>query len=301
MIARLDVQIHERAARIIGDVADRGECDFVREVAYQLPMHVIADIVGIPEPDRPRVFSLTDTLMRAADPSSGLTMDDHRAAELELYQYAHELGQEKRRHPADDVWSILAVAEITDEAGEPSRLTEVEHDIFFSILAIAGSETTRNAIAQGLMALIERPDQLAALRTRPDLLDTATDEMIRWASPVTQFGRTAMRDVELGGQQIATGDRVTLWYASANRDEKAFDDPFRFDVARHPNPHVSFGGGGVHYCLGAHLAKREIRTIFEQLLARFATIEQTGPPTWSVSGPDQSVGFSVDRLPVRLS
>jgi cytochrome P450 len=152
-----------------------------------------------------------------------------------------------------------------------------------------------------LAALAERPDDAHALRADPSLWDTATDEVIRWASPVTDFGRTATCDTELGGVQIAAGDRVALFYPSANRDERVFAEPFRFDVRRSPNPHVSFGGGGVHYCLGAHLARREIRTLFEQLLARFDDIEITGDVTWTGGGPDQSVAISVDRMPVRLT
>jgi cytochrome P450 len=300
MIARLDERIVLWTTRILDDVSERGECDFVRDIAYLLPMHLIADIVGIPEPDRPWVFARTDTLMRAADPRSGITREEHAVAQVELFQYAQQLGDEKRRAATDDVWSILALAEIDGADGQRTRLTEFELDMFFLVLSVAGSETTRNSISQGLMALVAHPDQEAALRTDPALLDTAVDEIIRWSSPVTSFGRTATRDVELGGQQILAGDRISLWYPSANRDERAFDDPFRFDIGRTPNPHVSFGGGGVHYCLGAHLAKREIRAIFEHLLARFDSIEITGAPIWMAGGPDQSVGVSVDRLPVRL-
>jgi cytochrome P450 len=301
MIARLDERIETWATRIVDDVAERGECDFVRDVAYLLPMQLIADIVGIPEADRPWVFARTDTMMRAADPQSSVTEEDHALAQIELFQYASRLGEEKRAHPADDVWSILANAEVDNDAGDRTSLTEHELDMFFLVLSIAGSETTRNTISQGLLALVAHPEQFERLRTDPDVLDTATEEMLRWSSPVMSFGRTATVDVELGGEMIRAGDRITMWYPSANRDERVFDDPFRFDVARTPNPHVSFGAGGVHYCLGAHLARREIRAIYQELLARFATIEVTGEPTWMVAGPDQSVGVSIDTLPVRCS
>ncbi len=172
--------------------------------------------------------------------------------------------------------------------------------MFFLILAIAGSETTRNVLSQGLFTLTHHPDQLAALRVAGTVSDVAADELVRWVSPVTSFGRTVVRDVELGGRALAAGDRVTLWFPSANRDDRVFEDPFRFDLERSPNRHVGFGGGGVHYCLGAHLARREIRTLFEQLLARFRDIEIVGEPQWMATGPDSSVALSIDHLPVRL-
>jgi cytochrome P450 len=300
MIARLDELIVRRAEAILTPVLARGECDFVRDVAYLLPMHLIADMVGIPEDDRPHVFGITDRFMRAGDPRSGLTPEARMAAQLELFQYAQALGEEKRRHPADDLWSLLAVAEVDDGEGGRVRLTGYELDLFFLLLSVAGSETTRNATSHGLLALLERPDQLAALRADPGLLETGADEIVRWASPVTCFTRAATRDTTLGGAAIRAGERVALFYASANRDERAFDEPFRFDLARNPNPHVGFGGRGAHFCLGAHLARRQIRTMFERLLARTDAIEPTAVPTWVAGGPDQSVAVSLDRLPVRL-
>ena len=199
MIARLDEQITRRAGEILDAVDERdGEVDFVRDIAYVLPMQLIGDIIGIPESDRPYVFGLTDVFMRAGDPESGLTPDDRERVQVDLYMYATELGARKRAQPEDDVWSILASAEIDDE-GERVRLSDFQLDVFFLILSVAGSETTRNAISQGLAALAERPDDLRALRNDPALWDTATDEIIRWASPVTDFGRTATRDTSLGG------------------------------------------------------------------------------------------------------
>jgi cytochrome P450 len=208
------------------------------------------------------------------------------------------LGDDKRARPADDVWSIIANAELDDGEGHAERLTELELDMFFVVLSIAGSETTRNTISQGLVALVEHPDQLEQLRRDPSILDTATEELIRWSSPVTSFGRTATVDTELGGAAIRAGDRIAMFYPSANRDERAFEEPFRFDVRRSPNPHVSFGGGGAHFCLGAHLARREIRAVYHELLKRAASIEILGEPTWTCPGPDQSVGVSIDSLPV---
>jgi cytochrome P450 len=302
MIARLDEQVQQRTREILDAVEARdGEVDFVRDVAYQLPMQLIGDIVGIPEADRSFVFSLTDTFMRAGDPCWGITEADREAKMLEMYQYATALGAEKRDHPADDVWSVLASAEIDDDNGERVRLSDFQLDLFFLVLTVAGSETTRNAISHGLLALLERPGDLAALRADPSLWDTATDEVVRWASPVTDFARTATRDTTLGGVDIAAGERVVLFYPSANRDEHEFAEPFRFDIRRSPNHHVSFGGGGAHYCLGAHLARREIRTLLAGLLARFGRIELTGETSWMVGGPDQSVAVSLDRMPVRLT
>ena len=301
MIARLDDRIDMWSRRIVDDIIERGDFDFVRDVAYLLPMQLIGDIIGIPEADRQWVFGRTDTLMRAADPRSSLTQGDHDLAQVELFQYAQRLGDEKRAHPADDVWSILANAELDDGEGGGEQLTELELDMFFLVLSIAGSETTRNTIAQGLLALRDHPEQLARLRRDPSLLEPATEEMIRWSSPVMSFARTATVDTDLGGQVIRAGDRISLLYPSANRDERAFTEPFRFDVTRSPNPHVGFGGGGVHFCLGAHLARREIRAIYQELLGRCGSIEVIGEPTWMVAGPDQSVGVSVDTLPVRVS
>jgi cytochrome P450 len=302
MIARLDEQVQQRTREILDAVEARdGEVDFVRDVAFQLPMQLIGDIIGIPEADRPYVFSLTDTVLRGGDPKSGIPAEERERQTFQLYEYATALGAEKRADPADDVWSVLASAEIEDDDGEHVRLTEFQLDLFFLVLSVAGSETTRNAISQGMIALLERPDELAALRADPSLWDTATDEVIRWASPVADFGRTVTRDTALGGVDIPAGDRVVLFYPSANRDERAFPDPFRFDIRRSPNHHVSFGGGGAHYCLGAHLARREVRTLLAAVLARFDRIELTGETTWMVGGPDQSVAVSLDRMPVRLS
>jgi cytochrome P450 len=263
-------------------------------------MHVIADIVGIPEADRPWIFERTDTVLRALDPASPLTLDDQRAAQIDLFTYAEQLTERKRREPADDVWTRIAQAEIPGEDGSVTRLEGLELEMFFVILAIAGSETTRNALSQGLLALVDHPDQLAELRERPELLPAAAEEIIRWASPVLFFGRTATRDIELGGTAIAAGDRVVLWYPSANRDERAFVEPFRFDIHREPNHHVSFGGGGPHHCLGANLARKEVQLLLGALIERF-DVAVEGPPQWSGGGPVSNVGVSVDRLPVRLT
>jgi cytochrome P450 len=290
MIGRLEEQIVGRTERILDDAEARGEVDFVPEIAYQLPMHVIADIVGIPEPDRPEVFRLTEIIMQAADPELGITPAARRDAEAGLFGYAHQLSVDKRANPTDDVWSILACGE----------LDQFELDMFFMVLTLAGSETTRNALTQGLMALLDNPDQLDDLRKDPSLMPTAAEEMLRWASPAICFARTVTRDTELGGQHLRSGDRVGLFYPSANRDEKAFPNASRFDIRRSPNPHVAFGGGGPHFCMGASLARCEVNVMTEALLHRFGTIEITGAATWMSAGPAATVGVAVQSLPVRL-
>lgn len=302
MIARLEENIEWRCERILDDVIARGDdiVDFVDDIAYLLPMHVIADIVGIPEADRPWVFKSIDYVLRSFDPAVGISETEQLTAQLELFEYAQRLAEKKRADPTDDIWTTLTRAEVPDDDGEPTALSDQELDSFFMILAVGGSETTRNVLAQGLTALVEQPDQIAALRADPSLLTDAADEMIRWASPVLMFGRTATRDVVLGDQPIGAGDRVVLWYPSANRDELAFTDPYRFDIHRRPNPHVSFGGGGPHYCLGANLAKKEVQVMLGAIIRRFATIELAGPAQWIGAGPVHNVGVSIDHLPVRL-
>jgi cholest-4-en-3-one 26-monooxygenase len=290
MVGRLEEQIQTRTARILDDAAARGALDFVPDIAYQLPMHVIADIVGIPEADRPEVFGLTDLIMRSTDPFQDISKEEQQRAEIALFTFAHELSAAKRAHPTDDVWSILAGGE----------LDELELDLFFMVLTFGGSETTRNALAQGLMALLDHPDQLADLRQDPSLLPTAVEEVLRWSSPVVCFGRTVTHDTELGGQQLRAGDRVGLFYPSANRDETVFADPFRFDIRRSPNPHISFGGGGPHFCLGASLARTELQVMIGAMLRRFAVIEITGEPVWMSAGPAAAVGVAVQSLPIRL-
>jgi cytochrome P450 len=300
MIKRLIDVIGVRTKLILDEAASMAECDFVRDIAYQLPMHVIADIVGIPEPDRRWVFERTELILRSLDPNSALTMKDHNRNQLELFTYAQELTERKRRDPSDDVWTLIAQAEIPSEDGTTQRLQGIELELFFAVLAVAGTETTRNAMSIGLLTLLENAHQLSELREQPELIDGATDEIIRWASPVMFFARTATCDTELGGERIRSGDRVVLWYPSANRDEREFEEPFRFDIHRSPNRHVSFGGGGPHYCLGANLARKEIEIMMSALLSRF-DIDLAGDVAWFGAGPVHNVGVSIDRMPVKLT
>jgi cytochrome P450 len=301
MTARLDARAREWAVTIVEGALERGDCDFVQEVAYQLPMHMIADIVGIPHADRAHLFDLVTALLTSTDPTTRLSVRERAAIERELFAYAHDLAAEKRRQPADDVWTLLTDAEIEHTDGSHTHLTELELDLFFMVLTIAGSETTRSAIASGLIALLDHPDQMERMRTEPAVMSGAIDEILRWASPVAYFRRTATEDIVMHDVQMRAGDRVTIWYPSANRDDAAFEHPFTFDITRSPNPHVSFGGGGLHYCLGANLAKREIRVMFQELLARVGEIEITGDPEYAVQGVGNPITLTLKRLPVHLT
>jgi cytochrome P450 len=301
MVRHLDDQARRWAVSIIDRAIARETCDFVQEVAYQLPMNMIADIVGIPVEDREHVFALTNEFLSGADPERGMSPDDHLGVQVQMFEYAQHLGRTKRAKPRDDVWTILSTVEVETDDGTRTALSEVELDLFFILLTVAGSETTRNAIALGLSALCEHPDQVELLRRDPGLMPGAVDEILRWSSPVAYFARRATRATEIRGVSIAPGDRVTMWYGSANRDDDVFANPFHFDIRRTPNPHVAFGGGGAHYCLGAHLARREITILFEELLARTRDIEVLQPPTFRALSIDNPVLTAVDALPVRLS
>jgi cholest-4-en-3-one 26-monooxygenase len=301
MISRLEEQARVWAAKIIDDALEHGTCDFVADVAYQLPMHMIADIVGIPVEDRSYLFQVTNNFIQGGAPGKRLSRDEQMALQVEMFEYAQELGRRKRANPQDDVWTLLATAEIETEEGERSAMGDVELDMFFMLLTLAGSETTRDAISFGLLALMENPEQLEILRSQPHVPRAAVDEIVRWASPVGYFARRATRDTEIRGVPIAEGQRITLWYPSANRDEGVFQDPFRFDVRRSPNEHLGFGGGGPHFCLGANLARCEITVLFEELLARTRDIELLGKPEYTALGIFNPVYFSLQHLPVRLA
>ncbi len=300
MVGRLEEQMRTWARSIVGEALERGTCNFVSEVAYKLPMHMIADIVGIPLEDRDWLFTLTNDFLLAGDPSRGLSRAQQMALQVEMFEYARKLGEEKRRNPRDDVWTILSTVEIETEDGGRTRLGELELDLFFMLLTVAGSETTRNAIALGLIALLEHPDQLETLRREPAAMEPAVEEILRWASPVSYFARRATRDTEIRGVRIGRGERITMWYPSANRDEEVFADPFRFDIRRTPNEHVAFGGGGPHYCLGANLARREIATLFDELLRRTREIEIIGEPVYAPLGIHNPILIALQDLPVRL-
>jgi cytochrome P450 len=301
MIGMLEERARSWAVAIIETALEKGTCNFVAEVAYQLPMHMIADIVGIPHADRDWLFGLTNDFLQGNARQEPITPEEHAAIQLQMFEYAQALGRDKRANTQDDVWTILSTVEVETDDGERTGLSELELDMFFLLLTLAGSETTRNAISSGLVALAEHPDQLAVLRTDPGAMKPAVEEILRWASPVSYFARRATVDTEIGGVAIAAGERIALWYPSANRDADAFDDPFRFDIARTPNPHVSFGGGGAHFCLGANLARLEIAILFEELLGRVRDVEIVGAPHFSVFGIYNPILLAMTELPVRLA
>jgi cholest-4-en-3-one 26-monooxygenase len=271
-VAKLEERMHEVTNAILDRVCENGECDFVVDVAAELPLQVIAEIMGVPQEDRHKVFDWSNRMVGSQDPEYHHDTEAAMMASMELFDYAHKLAVEKRLNPHDDIISILLQAEIDND-----RLSEIEFDLFFMLLAVAGNETTRNLISHGMLALIEHPDERARLLADPSLLPSAVEEMLRWGSPVMHFRRTASRDTELNGQKIAEGDKIVFWHISANRDETVFEDPYRFDITRSPNDHVAFGGGGPHFCLGANLARLEIRVMFQELMRRLPDMELAGP------------------------
>jgi cholest-4-en-3-one 26-monooxygenase len=275
MIDELEATIRERTRAILDKVGPRGECDFVVDVAAELPLQVIADILGVPQADRHKMFDWSNRMIGSEDPEYGVTQEQAQVASMELFAYAAKLAEDKR---AQDPRSADLISVLSDAEVEGEQLTQLEIDLFFMLLTVAGNETTRNLISHGLLMLLDNPDQLQRVRDQRELLPGAVDEMLRCASPVMHFRRTATKDLALGGTDIAEGDKVVIWYASANRDESVFDDPMRFDVERSPNEHVAFGGGGPHFCLGANLARMEIRVIFDELLNRWHDLELTGEP-----------------------
>ncbi|GIU90162.1 MAG: linalool 8-monooxygenase [Acidimicrobiia bacterium] len=277
-VARIEDTVREQAREIVERVAPLGECDFVSEIAAALPLQIICDMMGIPRADNKRIFELTNVILGVGDPEYVQSMEDLMAAGMELFQYGLALAEDRLANPRDDIATALMHAEIEDENGR-HRLTASELGSFFLLLVVAGNETTRNAISHGMLALTQHPDQRKRwLQDFEAVAPSAVEEIVRWATPVIHFRRTATRDTVVGGQAIRAGEKVVMFYNSANRDERAFDDPYRFDVTRTPNEHVGFGAGGPHFCLGANLARREIRVMFEELLHRLPDIEVTGEP-----------------------
>jgi cytochrome P450 len=288
----------EQVRKVTRAVLDRalplGEFDFVHEVSSEIPMQVFAEIMGIPQDERREIIDIGDRLLGNQDPEFATPPDDaHRnlpfshPAALEMFEFGRRLAAERRKHPKDDI--------ITQLAFEP--LTQREFDVYFVLLATAGNETTRHTITHGLLALLEFPDEMERLRADAELGKPAAEEMLRWATPVHHFRRTARHDTELAGTHIAAGDKVITWFVSGNRDDTVFEEPDRFDVGRQPNRHMAFGPGGIHHCMGAHLARMEIRIAFEELLSRSATIELVGPPERLRS----NFFNGIKRLPVRVT
>jgi cholest-4-en-3-one 26-monooxygenase len=272
MIGNLHDAIRERARLIVDGVVERGECEFINDVACELPLQVICDMIGVPEADRRQIFEWSNKLVGFDDPELQSTPEDGEIAAAEIYAYCDAIAGERRKNPRDDIMSTLVHAEVDGE-----RLSDLELNLFFVLLAVAGNETTRNLIAHSILALIEHPDARAELVADPSLMPVATEEMLRWGCSIQNFRRTATTDTEIRGVPIPAGDKAVIYYLSANRDPDAFDAPDTFDIRRDPNHHVAFGGGGVHFCLGANLARLEIRVMVEEVIRRMPDMELAGP------------------------
>jgi cholest-4-en-3-one 26-monooxygenase len=274
MITALVEEIERRAAVVIDNVCERGEVEFVEEIAAQVPVQMICEMIGLEPEVWPRMFELSNQLIGSRDdPDYQELPGGPQAGAMEVYMLCDAVAADRRVNPRDDIMTALVQAEIDGE-----RLDDAELNLFFITLIVAGNETTRNLINHSMLALIDHPDQAQRLRDDPSLWDTAVDEMLRWGSSIHNFRRTATKDTELRGVPIKEGYKVVMYYASANRDEDVFVDPHTFDVGRTPNDHLTFGGGGVHYCLGASLARAEIKATMRQIVERLPDLELAGPP-----------------------
>lgn len=285
--------VDQAARKIVDQVARRGECEVVAEISNLLPLVTICELLGVPREREGDMIQWVNEMVGSGDPEyqRGRTQQETLAAASQaLLGFFLQLSQQKREQPTDDLLTTLVQSEIDGAPLSPLDLLS-----YCYLLIIAGNETTRNTISGGLMALIEHPEQMALLRSDRSLLDTAVEEILRWVSPVIHFARLVTRDVEIGGQLIPAGEKVVMFYPSANRDEDIFDDPFRFDIARTPNDHLAFGGFGEHYCLGANLARLQLRTMFGHILDRLDEIELNGDIERLRSG---FVG-GIKRLPIR--
>ncbi len=290
----LKVRVDELAKHYVDKMLSVGpECDFVQEVAVNYPLYVIMSLLGIPESDFSRMLKLTQELFGSDDSEfkRGSSNQDQLPALLDMFGYFNDVTASRREHPTEDLASAIANARID---GEP--LSDIETVSYYLIVATAGHDTTSATISGGLHALVENPDQLHRLRDDPGLMPLATEEMIRWTTPVKEFMRTAAEDTEVRGVPIAAGESLLLSYVSGNRDEDVFTDAFRFDVGRDPNKHLAFGYG-VHFCLGAALARMEVSSFFSELVPRLGSIELTGNPEYVAT---TFVG-GLKHLPVRYS
>jgi cytochrome P450 len=281
------------SVRVLDGALPKGEFDFVEEISSEIPMQVFAEILGVPQEDRRLIVDMGDRILGNQDPEYAQPIEPaHRLLPFsspvaqEMFEFGRKVADARRRNPRGDIISLLVQAD----------LTQREFDVYFVLLATAGNETTRHTITHGLLALLEFPDQLERLRRDPALFAPAADEMLRWATAVHYFRRTTTRDTELAGTEIPAGAKVATWLVSGNRDEEVFEDPDAFDVGRYPNKHMAFGPGGIHHCLGAHLARLEVRIAFEELLKRVDGIELTGEPERLRS----NFFNGIKRLPVRV-
>ncbi len=294
-INRVEELIVERARaivdRLITEVPEQG-CDFVEHVAAALPLEIICEMMGIPADDYGKIYGWTNTILGVGDPEYVTSYDDLMTESLAMFTYAQELGQSRRDDPQDDITSVMMGAEVDGE-----QLTAQEFGSFFILLVVAGNETTRNAISHGMKALTDHPDQREVLWSDYEThARTAVEEIVRWATPVIHFRRTATDDTEIAGTPIRAGEKVVMYYASGNRDERVFDDPYRFDVTRPIQPaQIGFGAGGPHFCLGANLARRELIVMFDEIRRRLPDMRITGEPAYLQS----SFINGIKRLPCR--
>ncbi|MGD9704461.1 MAG: cytochrome P450 [Acidimicrobiia bacterium] len=278
-VAKIEEYVKTKARTIVDGVIERfpeRQCDFVEEIAAKLPLEVICEMMGIPKEDEQQVFHWTNVILGAGDPDYGGTFENLMTQVLAMFQYAQALGEDRLATPRDDITSVMMHAVVDGE-----RLTASEFGSFFILLVVAGNETTRNAISHGMQLLTLHDDQRSLLWDDFDgHVKTAVEEIVRYATPVIHFRRTATEDAVVNGVQIAAGDKVVLWYNSANRDEAKFVDPYRFDITRDPNPHVGYGAGGPHFCLGANLARREISVMLGEIRNRLPELRITGEPAY---------------------
>ena len=277
-LGSIEASVEKRAEAIIDRVIEKGECDFVTEIAAPLPLEIVCDMMGIPESQTQLVFERTNKILGLGDPEFVAEGTNPIVAALqagsELAAVMRELADERRKNPREDLTTALI-----NVAGDEDILTDEELASFFVLLVVAGNETTRNAISHGMKALCDNPDERRRWVADFDgLAPTAIEEIVRWATPVIFMRRTVTRDTELGGKTLRAGDKTVLWYSSGNRDADVFDDPYRFDLTRDPNEHVGFGGPGPHFCLGANLARREIRVMFREIFRRLPDLQITGEP-----------------------
>ena len=271
LVRDLEQQIVGYADGIIDAVCERGTADFVEEISAELPLLVIAELLGVPQEDRRMVFDWSNRMIGAEDPEYQIPGADPGESAMQVFAYAEEMAAARKLQPKEDLVSVLLKAEVEGE-----KLNELELDLFFLLLIVAGNETTRNLMSGAMTAFFDHPDQWELLRKDRSLLPGAVEEMLRYVTPVMHFRRTATVDMELHGQDIKEGDKVVFWHTSANRDEAAFEDPDTFDITRSPNNHIAFGGGGPHFCLGANLARMEIMVMFDRLLERIPDMRLDG-------------------------
>jgi cholest-4-en-3-one 26-monooxygenase len=270
MIGLIEKYLEHRAVLIVDNIIERGSCDFVVDLASELPLQAIAEIMGVPQEDRMMLFDWSNRMIGLDDPE--FADQDGATASAELFMYVNDLAQKRQADPRDDIVTKLINSEI-----EGDRLTEFEFDMFMMLLTVAGNETTRNTTSWGMWALMQNPDQYKMLAGDIDgKLDHAIEEILRWATPVYHFRRTATADTVLHGQEIKKDDKVVIWHISANRDETVFENPYQFDIDRWPNEHIAFGGGGQHFCLGANLARMELKLIFREIMSRIPDMKLAG-------------------------